>query len=107
VRVHKLGAIARGSVINAPWINVDLTTRKHIDEDGAFSRGLDLALVTIAFLGLGYLLDRWLGTKPIFMIVLVVLALVAQFIKLRAAYELRMKELEAERAALRRGGERT
>ena len=82
---------------------MDLIPRQRISEDGTFARGLDLALVTVAFLALGYLLDRWLGTRPLFTIALVVLALVAQFIKLRSAYEIRMKRLEAERRALSQG----
>ena len=36
-------------------------------------KGIDVALVTLAFLGIGYALDRWLGTKPLFMIGFVVL----------------------------------
>ena len=65
--------------------------------------GIDVALVTLVFLGLGYLLDRWLDTKPVFMIVLVVVALVGEFMRFWYAYTARMKGLEAERAAKGRG----
>ncbi len=62
-------------------------------------RGMEFALVVLAFLGAGYLLDRWFGTKPVFMIILVVLSLVGQFANLWYGYDARMKEFEAERAA--------
>ncbi len=60
---------------------------------------MDLALVTLVFLGIGYVLDRWLDTKPVFMIVLVVLALIGEFLRFWYDYDARMKVLEAQRAA--------
>lgn len=71
----------------------------HSKADAALGRGMDFALVVLAFLGIGYLLDRWFGTKPVFMIVLVVVALVGQFANMWYGYEARMKAFEAERAA--------
>lgn len=65
--------------------------------------GIDVALVTLVFLGLGYVLDRWLDTKPIFMVVLVCLALIGEFVRFWYDYDARMKVLEAERAAKGRG----
>lgn len=70
--------------------------------DDTLGRGMEVALVTLLFLGLGYLVDRWAGTQPLFMIVFSVLVLVAQFVRLRASYQLRMEQLEAERRELRR-----
>jgi F0F1-type ATP synthase assembly protein I len=67
-------------------------------------RGMEFALLTLLFLGLGYLLDRWLDTKPVFMIVLVVLALVGQFASLKYGYDQRMKEHEQARAENTRQG---
>lgn len=61
-------------------------------------RGMDFALVVLVFLGIGYGLDRWLGTRPLFMIGLVVFAVVGQFIKMYFDYTAAMQELEAERA---------
>jgi F0F1-type ATP synthase assembly protein I len=55
--------------------------------------------VTLVFLGVGYMLDRWLGTKPVFTIVLVVLALIGEFVRFWYDYDARMKVLEAQRAA--------
>lgn len=60
--------------------------------------GIDVALVTLVFLGLGFLLDKWLDTKPVFMIVLVCLALIGEFVRFWYDYDARMKALEAERA---------
>jgi F0F1-type ATP synthase assembly protein I len=74
--------------------------------DDTLGRGMDVALVTLLFLGLGYLVDRWLGTQPVFMIVFSVVVLVCQFIRMRASYEIRMKELEAERRELATGSAR-
>ena len=76
--------------------------------DDKLGIGIDVALVTLVFLGFGYLLDRWLDTKPVFMIVLVVVALVGEFMRFWYAYNSKMKVLEAERAAAshREGGSR-
>ena len=70
--------------------------------DDKLGKGIDLALVTLVFLGVGYGLDRVFGTKPLFMIVLVVLAVVGEFIRFWYAYDAKMKSLESERADLHR-----
>lgn len=62
---------------------------------GALGHGMDMAITVLVFLGLGALLDRWLGTKPLFMVVLVVLALVGRFIKIWFDYDAAMKSQEA------------
>ena len=67
--------------------------------DDKIGKGIDVALVTLAFLGIGYALDRWLDTKPVFMIVLVVLALIGEFVRFWYDYDARMKVLEAQRAS--------
>ena len=73
------------------------TTGKATDDK--IGKGIDVALVTLAFLGIGYALDRWLGTKPLFMVGLVVLGLVGEFLRFWYGYDARMKVLEAQRAA--------
>ena len=75
------------------------STRVNKGTDDRLGKSIDVALVTLVFLGVGYLLDRWLGTKPIFMIALVVLALIGEFVRFYYDYDARMKVLEAERAA--------
>jgi len=62
-------------------------------------RGMDFALVVLVFLGIGYGLDRWLGTRPAFMVGLVVLSVVGQFIKMYFEYTATMQQHEAARAA--------
>jgi len=66
-------------------------------------RGMDFALVVLVFLGIGYALDRWLDTKPAFMIGLVVFSVIGQFIKMYFEYTAAMQAHEAERAAKRVG----
>lgn len=65
-------------------------------------RGMDFALVMLVFLGIGYGLDRWLDTRPAFMIGLVVLSVVGQFVKMYYEYNATMERLEQERAAAAR-----
>jgi F0F1-type ATP synthase assembly protein I len=67
--------------------------------DDKIGKGIDVALVTLSFLGIGYALDRWLDTKPLFMIVLVVLALIGEFVRFWYDYDARMKVHEAQRAS--------
>lgn len=70
--------------------------------DDKIGKGIDVALVMLVFLGIGYLLDRWLGTKPLFMISLAVLALIGEFVRFWYDYDARMKVLEAQRASAAR-----
>jgi F0F1-type ATP synthase assembly protein I len=65
-------------------------------------RGMDMAITLAAFLVLGWLLDRWLGTAPVFLIVLVVISSIGQFLRMKYSYDAEMERLEAERLAARR-----
>jgi ATP synthase protein I len=67
-------------------------------------RGIEMAALVLLFFGIGYGLDRWFDTKPVFMIIFVVLAIVGQFASLYYGYNERMKALEERREAMRRGG---
>ncbi len=78
-----------------------VTTTGKVTDD-KIGKGIDVALVTLAFLGIGYGLDHWLGTKPLFMVGLVVLGLVGEFLRFWYDYDARMKVLEAQRAAATR-----
>jgi ATP synthase protein I len=89
---------------------VKLLPRKRTNTDSlgrgdTLGRGMDLALVTLVFLGIGYGLDRWFGTRPVLMIVMVVLSTVGQFVKMWFDYDSTMKVLEAERAHGSRSGQ--
>jgi F0F1-type ATP synthase assembly protein I len=76
-----------------------IETRNTRATDDKIGKGIDVALVTLTFLGIGYVLDRWLGTKPLCMVVLVVLALIGEFVRFWYDYDARMKVLEAQRAS--------
>lgn len=67
-------------------------------------RGMDTVITLVVFLGIGWLLDRWLGTTPWFMIGLFLLAAAGSFVVIKARYTAQMEALEAERIANRRVG---
>lgn len=64
-------------------------------------RGMDFALTMLVFLGIGALIDRWLGTWPAFAIGLMLFSVVGQFIKMYYDYKAAMEAHEAERAEAR------
>lgn len=54
-----------------------------------FRMGIELMVGVVVGLGLGWLLDRWLDTKPLFMIVLMILGMGAGILNVvRASKEL-------------------
>ncbi len=67
---------------------------------------MDIALTLLLFFGIGFALDRWLGTTPWFMIGLTVLASVGFFASFKYRYTARMEQLEAERAERAAAGTR-
>ena len=74
--------------------------------DDNVGRGMDIALTVALMFGVGFVLDRWLGTAPIFMIAMTVLAGVGFFAKFKYQYDARMDELagRADRPGQRRVG---
>lgn len=60
-------------------------------------RGADFALVVLVFLGIGALVDRWLGTWPWFAIGAVIFSVVGQFVKMYYEYSATMDRLQQER----------
>jgi hypothetical protein len=66
--------------------------------DDALGRGMDIALTVAVFFGIGFGLDRWLGTTPIFMIGLTTLAAIGFFFSFKYRYDAQMDALEKERA---------
>lgn len=78
-----------------------------IDPDDNVGKGMDLALVTVLFLGFGYLLDRWLDTRPVFMIVLTLLAVVGKGAGMYYAYQSKMQALDDQRRAQRHAAPRS
>jgi F0F1-type ATP synthase assembly protein I len=67
----------------------------------ALSRAFEFAATTAIFCGLGWLVDRWLGTAPVFLIVLTLASLVGQFLRFWYAYDAEMRAHEARLASRR------
>ena len=65
--------------------------------DENVGKGMELALTLAVFLVGGILLDAWLGTAPLFTVVLLIVGAVGSFAQMRYAYEQKMQRLEAER----------
>lgn len=63
----------------------------------SLSKGMEIAGTTLVFFMLGWFADSRLDSTPLFMIVFVVVALVAQFVKLYYVYNAEMTQLEAKR----------
>ena len=86
----------------------DLRAKRELNTGfaNALSRAVEFAATTAIFCGLGWLVDRWLGTAPIFLIVLTVLALLGQFARFWYAYDAEMRRHEAELAARTTGAAR-
>ncbi len=63
----------------------------------SLGRGMDIALTLLVFLGLGALIDRWLGIFPVFTITLVLIASAGTFVRLKYTYDAAMERLEGER----------
>jgi F0F1-type ATP synthase assembly protein I len=73
------------------------SVRRTMRGDDAVGQGMDAAFTLALFLGLGFLVDRWLGTTPLFMIVLFLVVAVALFLSWKARYTASMEVLEAQR----------
>lgn len=66
--------------------------------DDTLGRGMETALMIVVFLGLGWLIDSWLGTRPIFMIGLVLFGAAGVFVRMKYAYDAVMVAHEEARA---------
>ncbi len=82
------------------------TVRKdvRVNTQDSLGHGLDAVLTLGLFVLIGFGIDSLLGTVPVFMIVMTVLASVGLFAKFKYRYDERMDELEAERLAKLGGG---
>ena len=63
---------------------------------------MDVALTLLAFLGLGALIDRWLGIFPVVTIGLVLFAAIGTFVRMKYVYDATMERHEAARLGNRR-----
>jgi Flp pilus assembly protein TadB len=59
------------------------------------SRAFEFAVSLGLFLFLGWLIDRWLGTQPVFMIVLTIFAFAGLGVRLWISYDQEMRKHEA------------
>ncbi len=84
------------STLIPPQMTPDDTRNFFQQEDDAWSRAIELALTPVVAAGIGYLIDRVVGTEPIFTIVFLVLAVVGTFVKMYYAYDTKMKAHDAE-----------
>ena len=66
-------------------------------QSDSLSKGMEIAGTTLVFFLLGWFVDDRLGTTPLFMITFVLVALMAQFVKLYYVYNAQMTRLESER----------
>jgi F0F1-type ATP synthase assembly protein I len=80
-----------------------LRTKRELNRgfSDALSSGFVFAAVVAIFAGAGWLIDRSLDTKPIFTIVLTVLALIGHFARFWYAYDAKMRRHEDELRELR------
>jgi F0F1-type ATP synthase assembly protein I len=77
---------------------VDLRERRELNNGfgEALSRAFELAVTPGLFAGLGWLLDRWLGTTPLFLLVLLVFGIGGVGYMTWFRYDQEMREHEAE-----------
>ena len=80
-----------------------LSTPRRVEPDDSVVQGMEAVFALVLFLGLGVVIDRWLGTAPLFTIAMMLLGAVGVFLRFKYAYIARMDRLEADR----RGGLRT
>jgi F0F1-type ATP synthase assembly protein I len=60
----------------------------------ALARAIELVVTPLLFGLGGWALDRWLGTTPVFMLVLFLLAIVGMAVRMYYAYKLEMQRHE-------------
>ena len=84
-----------------------LTPPRRVEPDDSVVQGMEAVFVLVLFLGLGFLVDRWLGLAPVFTIAMTLLGAVGLFLKFKHSYIARMERLEAERRPGSRPGSKT
>jgi F0F1-type ATP synthase assembly protein I len=63
-----------------------------------FELTFEFALSVLAFFAIGWLVDAWLGTAPVFMIVGFLVGVVANFVRLWYLYDNAMRAEESKRS---------
>ena len=62
-------------------------------------QGAETAIGLLVFFGIGFAIDHFAGTTPVFMIALTIFFAIGQFVKMWYGYDRKMQGLEAERSA--------
>jgi F0F1-type ATP synthase assembly protein I len=75
-----------------------LRTKRELNQGfgDALSRAFEFAATIALFAGLGWLLDRWWHTKPVFLLVLLLFGVIGNFVRFWYAYDAQMKRHEAD-----------
>lgn len=76
-----------------------IPTKTRVNNEDALGVAIEFTMITAVFFGAGWLVDNWLGTVPIFMIVFSVLAGVGLFTKSKYRYDAKMEQLDEARRA--------
>lgn len=74
-----------------------LPKNTRVNNEDALGVAIEFAVIMALFFGIGWLLDNWLGTTPLFMIVFTLFASVGLFAKSKYRYDEKMDRLDAER----------
>lgn len=77
------------------------TRAKNRTESAAMNGGMEIGLTVLLFVLLGLAIDNWLGTDPMFVIVLFLFGTIGSGLRYYFMYTADMERLEAERAASR------
>lgn len=88
------------------FVKILPTPKPRAGVDAGISHGAELAGSIVVFFAIGFGLDAWLGTTPVFMICLTVFSVVGQFVKTYYVYNRAMSQLEARRMDEARGAGR-
>lgn len=69
-----------------------------------FSRSIELAVTPVIFGAMGFGIDHWLGTLPVFTILLALMALVGLLLRTWYGYVYRMEQLESAQPWAQKAG---
>ena len=76
----------------------DLRAKRELNHGfgNAYGRGFELVITPLIFGGLGYLIDRKLGTGIAFMLGLGIFSVIGMFVRVWLGYDLEMRRHEQE-----------
>jgi F0F1-type ATP synthase assembly protein I len=79
---------------------MDLSTRRELNKGfgDTLNRSFEFVVVALMFLGAGWLVDRWLGTDPVFLVVFVIVGFIGQGARMWYRYDAEMRAHESKMA---------